>query len=338
VTDEVRSFVWSKKVADYVVKDDPNSLDYIVNILKKLKSNSNNLVLVVDDSSYFRTAISELLYIRKYRVINALSGKSCLDILKKHPEIKLVITDYNMPEMNGLQLCQKIREQFKADKTAIIGVSSENDQSIGAKFIKSGANDFIVKQSFLVEEFYARVDHCLETINLFGQIRENSIKDFLTGLNNRRFFLEDGETLFQQCKMQGDFLACIMIDIDYFKKVNDTYGHDIGDRVIKLVADAVQKCTRETEIAARFGGEEFCILAMPDDVDECRQRYEILRKELEGTLIKAADCLTPFSVTISIGICVSDQQTLNDMIQIADQCLYKAKTEGRNTVVISDLQ
>ncbi len=338
ITEEVRSFVWSKKVADYVLKDDPNSLDYIISIIKKMEANQNNLVLVVDDSSTFRSAISELLYIRKYRVLNASDGKSCLEIIERHPEVKLVITDYNMPLMNGWQLCQKIREKHKVDSLAIIGMSSDNDQSMGARFIKSGANDYLMKHSFLVEEFYARVEHSLETINLFEQIHDSAVKDFLTGLYNRRYFFDAGEKLFQRCRAKGNFIACAMIDIDFFKKVNDTYGHDVGDIVIKKVASALQDILQNNEVLARVGGEEFCILVLPQDIDDCRVRFETLRKAIENISTRCPITNNQFSVSISTGICVSSQNTLNEMVKVADECLYQAKTEGRNRVIISDIQ
>jgi len=112
MSNSVREQVWSKKVADYILKDDPNSLDYIVKAIKRLDTNQDTLILIVDDSKFFRTQIAELLYVQQYRVITAKSGPEALKIILKHPEIKLVITDYNMPEMDGCQLCRNIRTDF----------------------------------------------------------------------------------------------------------------------------------------------------------------------------------------------------------------------------------
>ncbi len=192
MSNEVREEVWRKKVADYILKDDPNSLEYIIRAMHRLDKNCESLILVVDDSSTYRNIIAELLYIHKYRVVTAKSGSSALQILSKHPEIQMVITDFNMPEMDGCLLCQKIRQEHKHEDLAIIGISSENDRNIGARFIKNGANDFIVKQSPIVEEFYCRIHQCLDNIQMIQRSKEAAVKDFLTGLYNRRYFFSRG--------------------------------------------------------------------------------------------------------------------------------------------------
>ncbi len=103
-----------------------------------------------------------------------------------------------------------------------------------------------------MEEFYCRVQHCVESIDLYKKIKEASIKDFLTGLYNRRYFFDNGETLFASSRREQISLVCAMVDIDFFKKVNDTYGHDIGDLVIQQVATLMQDRMRATNIVSRF--------------------------------------------------------------------------------------
>lgn len=335
MTDDVRDLVWSKKVADYILKEDPNSLDYIINAMRRLEENHEDLILVVDDSTTYRNKISELLYIRKYRVLNAVSGESCLEILKKHPEVKLVITDYNMPGLDGASLCQKIREFRKSDQLAIIGFSSEQDPSLGARFLKSGADDFIVKGGFLVEEFYSRVQRCLETIHLFHRIHESAIRDFLTGLYNRRYYFEAGAKLVSRCEQNGEPLVCTMLDIDHFKSVNDTYGHDIGDVVIKAVAGILKERAAEGDIVARIGGEEFCVLGPVASIDEGLERCELIRQQVEAASLSPINDqgeMEMLQVTISIGACFAFGGHLDDLTKKADQCLYRAKQNGRNRV------
>ncbi len=167
ITEEIRSLVWSKKVADYILKDDPNSLDYMIMAIKRMESNGDNLVLVVEGSDGKRSFFSELLYVRKYRVINARNGEEALAILQKYPEIKLVVVQYFLPDMDGWSFCRKVREKFKRDQLAIVGIVAKGGKNIGIRFIKSGATDFILEESFMVEEFYCRVDQCMEMINLF---------------------------------------------------------------------------------------------------------------------------------------------------------------------------
>ncbi len=333
MSDKVRNLVWSKKVADYILKEDPNSLGYIVTAMQQLADNHNSIILVVDDSTTYRAMLSELLYIRQYRVITATSGEAALDTLKKHPEIKLVITDYNMPGIDGASLCQKIREEKKADRLAIIGASSENDPTLGARFLKSGADDFLVKGKFLVEEFYSRVQRCLKQIDLFGQIREIAIRDFLSGMHNRRYFFEAGAELITQYVQMGESLYCAIMDIDFFKRVNDTYGHNAGDIVIQSVGQMLQEFGGTRDIVARIGGEEFCFLGPIDSIDDGLERCDKLRQHIETTTIpvgKHPD--ESVNITISIGVCFASDGHLDDLVKKADECLYRAKEKGRNRV------
>ncbi|MGL1933178.1 MAG: diguanylate cyclase [Desulfotalea sp.] len=335
MTEEVRELVWSKKVADYILKEDPNSLDYIINAMRQVEKNQDTLVLIVDDSITSRTLLSELLYVRKFRVINATNGADALGIIDNYPEIKLVITDYNMPKMNGYVLCQKIRERYKADRMAIIGISSEEDRSIGARFIKSGANDFVVKQSFLVEEFYSRVKDCLETIELFSKIRYTAMNDYLTGLFNRRHFFHEGNIIHQRCRKKCEQLSFAILDIDHFKNINDSYGHDLGDVALQNIANLLKENASESEIIARFGGEEFVILTPYLAGNALVERFETLRLKIETTPIATLSDGKKVSVTCSFGVCSTLMNSLDEMIKIADNNLYKAKNDGRNRVVIS---
>jgi len=332
--EEVRSQVWKKKVADYIIKEDPNSMDYVVAAMRQLERNQRCLVLIVDESSDFRNGISELLYIQQFRVVNASDGTTALELLEKYPEIELVITDFNLPGLDGCKLCQKIRAKFKYDKLAIIGFSSAEDQNLGARFIKSGANDYIIKQTFLVEEFYSRVNRSLETVHLIKQIRERSIRDVLTGLHNRRHFFDAGAEMFRQCREAGKGISCTMIDIDFFKKVNDTHGHDIGDVVIKKIAEILEDTANKKEIVARIGGEEFCILTPDASRNNCYTRLEMLRRLIETTpAAQLADDASLF-VTCSIGCCTAATENLDALLKIADEKLYVAKESGRNRVEI----
>ncbi len=335
ITEDVRELVWSKKVADYILKDDPNSLDYIVTAMQRVVKNENSLILVVDDSPQFRTMLSELLYVQRYRVVTAKDANTALGILEHHQGIKLVITEYYLPDMDGWMFCQKIREIYKHDDLAIIGVASKGGKEVGARFIKSGANDFLLKESFMVEEFYCRVTQCVENIDLLKATKDIAVKDHLTGLYNRRYFFNAGRMLFSSSKRNQISLVCAMLDIDHFKSVNDTYGHDVGDIVIKKIADILPEKLRVTDIVARIGGEEFCILAVNVSVEGAQMKFEELRNRIEKTPILFNDDQESLQVTVSIGVCTEEHEDLEKLMKAADTLLYKAKEAGRNQVVLS---
>lgn len=345
ISPEIREMVWSKKVVDYILKDDPSSMEYLVSALKKIISNRTTKVLVVDDSFFFRKVISELLYVHQYRVLVAANAQDALDTLHQNPDIKLVLTDFYMPEMNGCELSIKIRQTFKKDDLAIIGISSEGDKNMAAGFLKSGANDFIVKQSFSVEEFYCRVNHCIENIDLIHIAKQAAIIDFLTGLYNRRYFFEQGPLEFRKAEKEGLKIACAMIDIDFFKKINDTHGHDVGDLVLTHFSSMLKEFAATTDLVARTGGEEFCILVLPDqDKPEkdkmsraaLEQEFNTLRSKIHKSVIRFNQGENHLRITVSIGVSFNTCHTFFQMIKTADEQLYQAKQNGRNQVAVSE--
>jgi len=171
MSDEVRNFIWAKNVADYIIKEDPNSLDYIVSAIRQFEMNQNTLVLVVDGSDSRRTFLSELLYVRKFRVLNASDSESALGILEQYPDVKLVLTDFETSDIGGRQFCQKIRGKHTLEDLAIVGFVPSDDRLSGIKYLKSGASDYVIKDPFLVEEFYSKINRALEMVNLYTLFR-----------------------------------------------------------------------------------------------------------------------------------------------------------------------
>jgi diguanylate cyclase (GGDEF)-like protein len=337
LSEEVRELVWSKGVADYALKDDSQKLDYIVAMLNRIRKNAAIKVLVADDSQLFRKILVDLLKVHRYHVLSARNGVEALEVLEKHPDVKLVITDFSMPEMDGLTLISKIREHCNKNELAVIGISSEGNNILAARFIKNGANDFIIKQSFLTEEFYSRVTQCIENIEHIKMIKDAAVKDFLTGLYNRRYFFDTGYKLFANAKRENLSLACAMIDIDHFKNVNDTYGHDAGDITLCNVTSILKNSCRETDIVARLGGEEFCILAVNMSEKNAQRFFEALRRNVAASEVDIGGGRT-IRVTVSIGVVTVLAETLDEMVSRADKRLYEAKNSGRNRVIINDEQ
>lgn len=321
--------IWGKGVVDYVMKDGPDSLNYIVKQINRLKHNPNYKVMVVDDSMIARQMISKLLLIHHFQVITAKDGVEALELLEQHPDTKLVLTDYNMPNMDGFELTRKLRRKANQSKLVIIGFSTQGDRYTAAKFIKHGANDFISKP-FHAEEFYCRVNLNVDTLENIRLIEESSYRDFLTGLHNRRYFFENVPVIYAQ----DQHLCVAMLDIDFFKKVNDQYGHDIGDITLKHVSAKIQEVLPEAKLIARFGGEEFCIVYQGLEPIEAQRCFDLVRQEIENIEIPLAD--DSFNVTMSIGLCTNKGSSIEEMINLADKQLYRAKQSGRN-MVCSDI-
>ncbi len=332
MSDTVREYVWQKKVADYILKDDPSSLDYVIKAMARLRMNSSRLVLIVHQANAFRSFLADLLYVHRFRLVTASTGQDALKILARYPEISLILTGEEFEDMDGYQLCRKVREGHSADSLALIGTWEGEDVTAAAKFLKNGANDCI-RQDFLVEEFYSRVNNCMENLILMKKIKESAMKDFLTGLYNRRYFFDQGKKLFTRTAEAGEPLCCAMIDIDYFKKVNDTYGHDVGDRVIQGVARILLEGVEHDDIVARIGGEEFCLLLKGVEKDRAWRMLDNMRKNIQHNVMTTTESDDPVRVSISGGLCADRLGSLDEMIKKADDCLYRAKQGGRNTIV-----
>ncbi|MDA8165616.1 MAG: diguanylate cyclase [Desulfobacteraceae bacterium] len=329
---ELHESFWSKMIVDYVLKDNPASIDYLVSLVRRLFRNRFIDVLVADDSESSRLEIANLLTIHKYNVFYAKDGQEALAVFEANPGIKLVIVDYYMPRLDGIQLTREIRRWHSKEEVAIIGISGRQQANLPAMFLKNGANDFITKP-FVSEEFYCRVTQNVDLLEYIETIRNSSNTDYLTGLYNRRYFFELGRKLLAGMRRGHISLAVAMIDIDYFKRINDTYGHEAGDLVLKQLATLLKERFRATDIVSRYGGEEFCILAANMAGEHAEAVLDRVRQQIERTDFDLG--FATIRLTVSIGLCHSDfgrYETLEEMIETADTTLYMAKEEGRNRV------
>ena len=330
--DKVRDRILALKVVDYVLKDSPASLDHVVSMVKRIIKNKRIKTLVVDDSAPVRETISHLLKVHCYQVLTACNGEEALQLLVQNPDIRLAIVDYQMPGMDGVELIRKIRERYSRNELGIIGISGVGNHLIVAKFIKNGANDFIVKQNFLTEEFYCRISQCMDQIEHVASIHNATVKDHLTRLYNRRYFIEMGNKMMAAARRRKDPMVVAMIDIDHFKKINARFGHQTGDFVLQQVASIFHKRCRQSDIIARFGGEEFCFLAYNMDPGHADMFFDMFCNLIETRPVETSSGES-IVVTVSIGVCREQLYNLEDMIKKAEANLLKAKEMGRNQVV-----
>jgi diguanylate cyclase (GGDEF)-like protein len=330
-SEAMRERLLAHSIIDYVVKDTPASLNYLVNLVERLHKNQDVTVLLVDDSRAARLYMGDLLRAYRFNVLEAGNGKEALKVLGENPHIRMVITDYNMPVMDGVEMVKRMRGSHDADQLAIIALSSGGTGALSAQFIKCGANDFITKP-FLREEFFCRIIQNIRMLDMVDRLKDMATKDPLTRIHNRRFFFEAGEGLFSSAKRDHLSLTAAMMDIDFFKKVNDTYGHDGGDAVLKRVASLLRELCRQTDIVARLGGEEFAILAVNMDEAHVRPFFDKLRIAISEAEIIHNGKRIP--VAASFGVCHGVGTSLDSMLKSADEALYRAKEGGRNRVEI----
>jgi diguanylate cyclase (GGDEF)-like protein len=319
-----------KAIVDYIIKQNPGAFETLQHSVRRILRNMGRKVLVVDDSASFRSYLKVILETQRLQVVEAANGRECFEVLEHQQDVALIVTDYEMPDMDGVHLTAAVRAYHSSAKMGVIGISGSTDAYLGVRFLKAGADD-IVRKPFLVEEFVGRVNTCLDHLDNIQLIQEQANRDYLTKLYNRRYLFEAGNTLFNSAKRGHIQLAVAMLDIDHFKRINDSHGHDVGDAAIAAVAKLLNKSYRGTDLVARMGGEEFCVLAV--NTGSPAEVFERFRQEVEAMEIplRGGDDLR---MTISIGVTTRVDGSLDSMINDADKALYEAKQGGRNRVVV----
>ncbi|MDF1876697.1 diguanylate cyclase [Sulfurimonas sp. SAG-AH-194-L11] len=332
---ETREKILSYNVSDYVVTNSRASVDFVSKIVKRLYSNSKKTILIVDDSKLVLTQMSILLSSQNMHVVQCSDGEEAWKHLENSnsKKIDLVITDYEMPKLNGYELVKMIRAKYSFEELPLLVVSGSEDTYMISRFLKVGANDYITKP-FINEEFMSRINNSLLIADMFKKIKGMAMTDQLTGLHNRLYFYEAGVKVLENASRAGQHSSIAMIDIDDFKSVNDTYGHEVGDKALIHIANTIKKVLRRSDIFVRFGGEEFVIL-LPNCPN--KQAIKVMQKVCKSVAKTPLELNSDknLRITISIGV-TSILKDVDAMLETADKYMYEAKKSGKNRVVSKD--
>lgn len=320
----------------------------------------NSKILIVEDNNDMLEYISSLFG----NVCTVVKAKDGNDGLQKAKDVlpDIVISDIMMPNMNGYNLCHKIKQDESLSHIPVILLTAKTELSMKIKGYEYGADAYIGKP-FNTKEFIAKVYSLLRVrkrqknlleentiileekerfkeinaklMEINHELDKYSRTDVLTGLSNRRDFTEKINYEVARVSRSKEIFSVLMCDIDFFKKVNDTYGHDCGDYVLIFVADIFRNTLRDQDIIARYGGEEFIVLLPNTQLRGAKEIAEKLRMRLSSEKIKYNG--ETFRITISIGVSVFDDYlTVDECIKLADESLYIAKEAGRNQVISLD--
>ena len=302
------------------------------------------LLLLVEDSPT-TTALLSKYFGGNYRLLHASDGVEAWEMLTKNPEIALVITDINMPNMTGHQLLVKIRKNddgLYKNLPVIVMTTFEDNVDRNLAFL-NGANDFITKPIDEME-LLARVNVHYRLARTIRELEasqmalaELATTDPLTRLRNRRAFFENGAKALAMARRYVSDLSVILLDIDHFKKINDTHGHQAGDEALVVVAHILTGLTRGVDTVARIGGEEFAILLPDTNRLGTAVLAERIRASIEREQFIVSDKIVP--ITVSIGIAtfgVDRGEGIDQLLGVADSRLYMAKNNGRNRICVND--
>jgi len=291
-------------------------------------------VLIIDDEANVVQSLSDILESYGMKALGALYGEEGIRMVSdEKPDV--ILLDCRMPGISGYDVCSELKEEEQTAHIPIIFLTGKdiNEENI-VRGLELGAYDYITKP-YRVAELLARIRVMARIKAAEQRARELSVTDELTGLYNRRFLLQRCEEELSRAHRYRLPLTCIILDLDLFKRVNDDFGHQAGDLVLRHVAQAVRSECRKEDIVARYGGEEF-IVALSGDERDGLGLAERIRHRLETTEIAVDD--TTVVITGSFGVANYPNQMpegdVSTLIHLADMALYRAKRAGRNQVAI----
>lgn len=301
-------------------------------------------VLIIDDSVAVREKIiktleAQDLFSRYYEAEDGLEG---FKKLLASP-VDIVLCDLEMPRMDGFKFLGMMQSRPEVADTPVIILTGNNDRDLKLKGLGQGACDYLTKP-FDPEELIARMRVHLKIKHLQDDLKrsnelllELSNTDHLTGLFNRRYLMEALEREVQRAQRNSAMVSLIMMDIDHFKKINDSHGHLQGDVVLQKVAMLLQKELRSYDIAARYGGEEFVAVLPDTSLKEAYNVADRVRLSISG--MRFAGSLSNERITSSFGIAsmtATKTEDIDDLLRSADDALYRAKEHGRNCIIVND--
>ena len=306
-------------------------------------------ILIVDDAPDIRLVLKTVLEKQGHHVTTANDGEAAWELLKTEA-FQIVISDWMMPRLDGLGLCKRIRQEPLAKYTYIILLTGMSGKTNLISGIAAGADDFATKpinseelevrlrsakRILDLEKSLAKQNEALELAN--NKLHNMATTDGLTGLFNRHAFQKHLEDSLLYSRRANQTLSLLMIDVDYFKPYNDTYGHVKGDTALKTVASVLKSSSRKSDFVARFGGEEFSVILPNTDNEGAMHCAEELRAAIEGTQWPEREITVSIGATSILYEQVSEAsqasiptEVFTKILQEADQALYQAKETGRN--------
>ena len=300
-------------------------------------------LLIVDDTKINIDILIELLG-GVYDILVSLNSARALELIEDN-HIDLILLDILMPGINGYDLCRVLKSKESTASIPVIFITANSDEESIETAFEVGGIDYITKP-FKALELLARIKTHLKTKELLHDLEEShkeleiqASQDHMTKLYNRRYFAEISKKIMQLSKRNKKELSVLMIDIDKFKNINDTYGHKIGDDVIISLANILKEFSRDSDVACRFGGEEFLLLLPETPVEGAMLIAQKIRKHVEDFTVELDDEIN-LKYTISIGVSMFDLENESNLelcIHRADEGLYESKNAGRNRVSLKSI-
>jgi two-component system cell cycle response regulator len=295
-------------------------------------------VLVVDDSATIRYKVGELLQQNGMEVSPARSGQEALELLHEEHEIDVIITDLMMPGLlDGEKLIECLQRRAQLALVPVIVLTALKEKDVHLRNLEIGASAFFGKP-WDDDLLIATVRRLARGKTREASFANDSRTDVLTGLYNRRHGSERLAEIMSQCRRYQRLLSVVLLDIDHFKRVNDTLGHAAGDEVLRHVANDLRNTSRASDIVVRWGGEEFLFIFPETDLSQAATIVDRFRAQLASAPVELTSAGTAQALSISGGIAeLEEHDSPETLVERADQALYHAKEAGRNRLIASQL-
>ena len=293
------------------------------------KNIASQTILIIDDSPTIRDLLSSV-FMSLANIEMAFDGAAGLEAANKiKPDI--IILDVQMPGIDGYEVCRQLKANDETAQIPVVFITGQDDDEDEERGLSIGAIDYI-RKPFSFGIVLARVKNILKLQEVTKELEHLAYTDPLTGAFNRRYFLSAAKKETSRNIRYGHSLTLLMVDIDHFKKVNDTYGLDIGDEALKIMVTTVLSALRSEDVLGRFGGEEFIVLLPETDAIGAELVAQRVRQLVSEIVIDTAQ--EPLSFTVSIGVAEAKRdESIEEIQKRADEALYEAKKNGRDCVV-----
>jgi two-component system cell cycle response regulator len=291
-------------------------------------------ILVIEDHPDQRDLLAIVLQREGYRVVTAGNGVEAIEKLQKE-HVQIALSDIMMPKMDGFELIKNIRNDSALKGIYLILITARIQEGDRVRGLDLGADDYITKP-FSFSELLARVRVGSRVVHYQQNLEYQTQVDPLTGLFNRRAFERKIAEEFERAERYSHPVSVLLLDIDNFKNINDTYGHHGGDTALVKISETLKERTRRSDFSARYGGEEFVLILPETDQESALQVAGKIHEEIRSRSF--GTCKSPFALTVSIGLSSTAAKHYSDwreMLNDADRAMYVAKNSGKDRVEVS---
>lgn len=286
-------------------------------------------ILIAEDDPVARQLLTSWLPKWGYDIVVANDGEQAWKVLEPGDRPRLAILDWMMPKLDGAELCRRIRSRPDDPYVYLVLLTALSREEDIVRGMEAGADDYVVKP-FRPYELRARLRAAERVLDLQARLVEASLRDPMTGLYCRRFLQEYTDKLVAAADRRGEQIAVVMFDLDHFKRVNDTHGHDGGDVVLKHVATVMRESVRAADIVVRVGGEEFLVVLLDANEADAIRVAEKVRARVESSPVALRDGSVAVTMSAGVSVFPTDANDFSACIKLADLALYRAKETGRN--------